>query len=247
MYAAELVRLKPNVILANTAIALQALNQETSSVSIVFVLVYDPVASGFVSSLAHPEGNMTGFTLDEFPLGGKMMETLKAVAPDINHVAVLLNPDQRPHVEMWRAIEKVAPSFSVRLTASPVRIAADLKPSIEAFAGEPNQGLVVLPSPITEVYREQVVALAARYRLPAVYGFRSFVASGGLVSYGIDTTDAFRRSATYVDRILRGAKPSELPVENPAKVELAINLKAARALGLTIPPSLLATADEVIE
>jgi putative ABC transport system substrate-binding protein len=190
---------------------------------------------------------MTGFTLGEFPLGGKMMETLKAVATEVNHVAVLMNPDQRPHVEMWRAIEELAPLFSVRLTASHVRVPADLEPSIKAFAGEPNRGLVVLPSPITEVYRAQVVALAAQHQLPAVYGFRSFVESGGLVSYGIDTTDAFRRSATYVDRILKGAKPSELPVEHPAKVELAINLKAAKALGLIVPPTLLATADEVIE
>ena len=247
LQAAELVRLKPQVILANTAMALQPLKQETSSLSIVFVLVYDPVGSGFVSSLAHPNGSMTGYTLGEFPLAGKMIETLKAVAPDVNHVAVLMNPEQRPHVEMWRSIEDLAPRFSVRLTASHVRNRADLEPAVDGFAGEPNRGLIVLPSPITEVYREQVVALAARHLLPAVYGFRSFVASGGLVSYGIDTTDAFRRSATYVDRILRGAKPSDLPVEHPAKVELAINLKAARALGLTIPPSILARADEVIE
>jgi putative tryptophan/tyrosine transport system substrate-binding protein len=159
IYAAELVRLKPNVILANTAMALQPLTRETSSISIVFVLVYDPVASGFVSSLAHPGGNMTGFTLGEFPLGGKMMEMLKAVATEVNHVAVLMNPDQRPHVEMWRSIEELAPSFSVRLTASHVRTPADLEPSIEAFAGEPNRGLVVLPSPITEAYREQVLRL----------------------------------------------------------------------------------------
>jgi putative ABC transport system substrate-binding protein len=148
---------------------------------------------------------------------------------------------------MWRAIERAAPLFSVQLTASNVRTRADLEPSIRAFAAEPNRGLVVLPSPITEVYREQVVALAAQYQLPAVYGFRSFVASGGLVSYGINTTDAFRRSAYYVDRILKGTKPFELPVEHPAKVELVINLKAAKALGLTIPPTVLATADEVIE
>jgi putative ABC transport system substrate-binding protein len=190
---------------------------------------------------------MTGFTLGEFPLGGKMIETLRALATEVSHVAVLMNPDQRPHVEMWRAIEQSAPSVSVRLTASHVRIPADLEPSIRAFAGEPNRGLVVLPSPITEVYREQVITLAAQHRLPAVYGFRSFVASGGLVSYGIDTTDAFRRSAAYVDHILKGAKPSELPVEHPAKVELAINLKAAKALGLTVSPTLLARVDEVIE
>lgn len=246
-YATELVRLKPDVILANTAMALQPLSQATRSIPIVFVLVYDPVTSGFVSSLPYPGGNITGFTLGEFPLGGKMIETLKAVATEVRHVAVLMNPDQRPHVEMWRAIEKFAPLLSVRLTASHVRGPADLEPSIEALAGEPNRGLVVLPSPITEVYREQVATLAARYRLPAVYGFRSFVKSGGLVSYGIDTTDAFRRSAAYVDRILKGAKPSDLPVEHPAKVELAINLKAAKALGLTVAPTLLGRADEVIE
>ena len=247
LLVAELVSLKPSVILANTAMALQPLNRATNTISIVFVLVYDPVTSGFVSSLAHPGGNMTGFTLGEFPLGGKMLETLKAVASQIDHVAVIMNPDQRPHVEMWRTIEKLAPSIPVRLTASHVRTPADLEPAINAFAGEPNRGLVVLPSPITEVHRDTVVALAAQHKLPAVYGFRSFVASGGLVSYGIDTTDAFRRSAAYVNRILKGAKPSDLPVEHPAKVELAINLKAAKALGLTVSPLLLARADEVIE
>lgn len=246
-HAAELVQLKPAVILANTAMALQPLSRATTSIPIVFVLVYDPVTSGFVSSLAHPGGNMTGFTLGEFPLGGKMIETLKAVAPETRQVAVVMNPDQRPHVEMWRAIETAAPLLSVRATASHVRSPAELEPAIKAIAGEPDRGLIVLPSPITEVHRERVVSLAANHRLPAVYGFRSFVASGGLASYGIDTTDAFRRSAAYVDRVLRGAKPSELPVEHPAKVELVINLKAARALGLTVKPTLLARADEVIE
>ena len=246
-YATELVGLSPNVILANTALALQPLRQETSTIPIVFVLVYDPVTSGFVSSLAQPGGNMTGFTLGEFSLGGKMMEALKEVATEVDHVAVLMNPNQRPHVEMWRAIQEVAPLFSVRLTASHVRGPAELEPAIKAFAGERKRGLVVLPSPITEVHRSQVVALAALHRLPAVYGFRSFVTSGGLVSYGIDTTDAFRRSAAYVDRILRGAKPADLPVEHPSKVELVINLKTAKALGITVPPALLARADEVIE
>jgi putative ABC transport system substrate-binding protein len=148
---------------------------------------------------------------------------------------------------MWRAIEEVEPSFKLRLTALHVRSPADLEPEIKAFAGEPNRGLVVLPSPITEVHRKQVVTLAAQYRLPAVYGFRSFVMSGGLVSFGIDTTDAFRRSAVYVARILNGAKPAELPVEHPAKVELVLNLSTAKALGLTVPQIMFARADEVIE
>jgi putative ABC transport system substrate-binding protein len=246
-YAAELVGLKPDLILANTALALQPLRQIAGPISIVFVLVYDPVTSGFVASLAHPGGTMTGFTLGEFSYGGKMVETLRGVAPEIHHMGVLMNPDQRPHLEMWRAIEDVAPAFKVRLTALHVRTPADLEPEIKSFVGEPNRALVVLPSPITEVHRKQVVALAAGHRLPAIYGFRSFVMSGGLVSFGIDTTDAFRRSAVYVARILNGAKPAELPVEHPTKVELVINLKTAKALGLTVPQSILARADEVIE
>jgi ABC-type uncharacterized transport system substrate-binding protein len=246
-YATELVSLNPDVILANTALALQPLKQMAVSIPIVFVLVYDPVTSGFVASLARPGGNITGFTLGEFSYGGKMVETLKGVAAETNHIGVLMNPDQRPHVEMWRAIEEVNPSLRLGLTALHVRSPADLEPQIETFAGEPNRALVVLPSPITEVHRKQVVALAAQYRLPAVYGFRSFVTSGGLVSYGIDTTDAFRRSAVYVGRILNGSKPTDLPVEHPAKVELVLNLSAARALGLTVPQVMVARADEVIE
>ena len=245
--AAEIAALKANVILANTALALQPLKRLTDATPIVFVLVYDPVTAGFVSSLARPGGNATGFTLGEFDLGGKMMETLKDVATDVNYVAVLMNPNQRPHVEMWRAIELAAPTISMRVTASHVRTPADIEPAIEAFAGTPHRGLIVLPSPITEVHRAAIVALAARHRLPAIYGFRSFVASGGLVSHGIDTTDAFRRSASYVDRILRGAKPADLPVEHPSKIELVVNMKAARKLGIAVPESLLARADEVIE
>jgi putative ABC transport system substrate-binding protein len=246
-YAAELVDLNPDVILANTALALQPLRQIAGPIPLVFVLVYDPVTSGFVASLARPGGNVTGFTLGEFSYGGKMVETLKGVAAEVNHIGVLMNPDQRPHVEMWRAIEEVGPSFKLRLTALHVRSLADLEPEIKTFAGEPNGALVVLPSPITEVHRKQVVTLAAQQRLPAVYGFRSFVMSGGLVSYGIDTTDAFRRSGVYVARILNGAKPAELPVEHPSKVELVLNLSAAKALGLTVPRMMVALADEVIE
>lgn len=246
-YAAELLGQKPNVILANTVLALEPLKTATDSIPIVFVLVYDPVTSGFVSSLAHPGGNITGFTLGEFSLGGKMLEALNQVAPEIDHVSVVVNPNQRPHVEMWHAIEEVAPRFSARLTASHVRGPAELELALKAFAVKTRRGLIVLPSPFTEAHRSQVVALAVQYRLPAVYGFRSFVVSGGLVSYGIDTTDAFRRSASYIVRILEGAKPSELPVEQPSKVELVINLKTARALGITIPPIVICRADEVIE
>jgi putative ABC transport system substrate-binding protein len=246
-YATELTSLNPDVLLANTALALQPLRQVAGSIPIVFVLVYDPVTSGFVTSLAHPGGNITGYTLGEFSYGGKMVETLKGVATEVNHIGVLMNPDQRPHVEMWRSIEEVAPSFKVRLTAIHVRTPVDLEPKIRAFAGEENRALVVLPSPITEVHRKQVVTLAAQHRLPAIYGFRSFVVSGGVVSYGIDTTDAFRRSAAYVARILNGAKPAELPVEHPAKVELVVNLRTAKALGLAVPTVMLARADEIIE
>ncbi len=246
-YAAELVRMKPDVILANTALALLPLKQETGTIPIVFTLIYDPVGSGFVASLARPGGNITGFTLGDFSLGGKMLQVLKEVAPQVSRVAVILNPNQPPHVAIWRAIEAAAPSFRVHLTASAVRDAAEIEPVIKAFAGEPNGGLIVLPSPITETHRKQVVALAARHRLPAVYGFRSFISSGGLVSYGINTVEPFRRAALYVDRILKGAKPGDLPVQQPTKYELVMNLKTARALGLTTPPSLLLRADQIIE
>jgi putative ABC transport system substrate-binding protein len=246
-YAAELVRLKPNVILANTALALLPLKRETGTIPIVFTLIYDPVGSGFVASLAQPGGNITGFTLGEFSLGGKMIQVLQEVAPQVSRVAVILNPNQPPHVAIWRAIEAAAPSLKVHLTAGHVKDSAEIEPVIKAFAGAANGGLVVLPSPITEAHREQVIALAARHRLPAVYGFRSFIKSGGLVSYGINTVDPFRRAALYVDRILKGAKPGDLPVQQPTKYELVINLKTATVLGLTIPPSLLLRTDEVIE
>jgi ABC-type uncharacterized transport system substrate-binding protein len=246
-YAAELVRLKPDVILANTALALMPLKRETGTIPIVFTLIYDPVGSGFVANLARPGGNITGFTLGDFSLGGKMLQVLKEIAPKVSRVAVIFNPNQPPHVAIWRSIEVAAPSFGVPLTASAVRDSAEIEPVIKAFAREQNGGLVVLPSPITETHRERVIALAARHRLPAVYGFRSFIESGGLVSYGINTVEPFRRAALYVDRILKGAKPGDLPVQQPTKYELVINMKTAKALGLTIPSSLLGRADQAIE
>ena len=173
-------------------------------------------------------------------MGGKMLELLKEVAPQVSRVAVMLNLDQPPHVAMWRAIETVAPSFGVRLTAADVQDSAEIERAIEAFAREPNGGLIVLPGPITIVHRELVIALAARHRVPTAYAFRYFATSGGLVSYGVDSADQSRQAAAYVDRILKDAKPSDLPVQQPTKFELVINLKTAKGLGLTVPPTLLA-------
>jgi len=246
-YAAELVGLKPDVILVNNALALLPLKQATSTIPIVFTSIYDPVGSGFVASLARPGGNITGFTLGEFSLGGKMLEVLKELAPLVSRVGVIMNPDQPPHVAMRRAIEAIGPASGVRLTASNVKDPTEIEPMIKAIAGEPNGGLIVLPSPITLVHREQIVALAARHRLPAIYGFSIFVKNGGLLSYGVDSADLYRRPAQYVDRILKGAKPADLPVQQPSKFELAVNLKTAKTLGLDVPLILQQRADEVIE
>jgi putative tryptophan/tyrosine transport system substrate-binding protein len=245
--AIELVSLNPDVILASTSLALQPLQQETRSIPIVVVQITDPVGSGFVESLARPGGNITGFTVAEFSMFGKLLEALKDVTPLVTRVGVVLNPDQTPQLGMWRAIEGAAPAFKVQLTPAGVRDVAGIEPAIDLFAGEPNTGVIVLPSPLTEGNRKLVIALAARHRLPAAYAFRHFVTDGGLISYGVDLADQYRQAASYVDRILRGEKPAELPVQQPTKFELALNLKTAKALGLEIPPTLLARADEVIE
>ncbi len=246
-YAIELVGLKPDVILAVTAQALQPLQQVTSSIPIVFTQMGDPIGSGFVKSLTHPGGNITGFTPAEFSMQGKKLEMLKEVAPRITRVAVLFNPEQIPQAGMLRAVEAVAPSVGVQLTATAVRDAAEIERAIDRFAREPSGGLVVLPSGATIVHRDLIIALAARYRLPAVYQYRLFVTEGGLMSYGNDLADQYRQAASYVDRILRGEKAGDLPVQAPTKFELVINLKTAKALGLTVPPGVLAMADEVIE
>jgi len=247
LYAAELVGLKPDVIWTSGGLSLLALKRATRTIPIVFTTVFDPVGSGFVASLARPGGNITGFTLGEFSMGGKMLEVLKEVVPQVSRVAVILNLEQPPHVAMWRAIEVIAPSLGVRSTAIDVQDPAEIESAIAVFAREPNGGLIVLPGPVTINHRELVIALAARHRLPAVYAYRFFVTSGGLVSYGIDTTDQIQQAAAYVDRILKGAKPEDLPVQQPTKFEFVINLKTAKALGLTVPPALLTRADEVIE
>jgi putative ABC transport system substrate-binding protein len=246
-YAIELVGLKPDVILAVSALVLQPLLQEARSIPIVFTQIGDPVGSGFVASMPHPGGNITGFTPAEFSMQAKKLEILKEVAPRVTRVAVLLNPEQIPQAGMWRAIEDVAPTFRVQLTAAAVRDPAEIERAIDIFARESNGGLIVLPSGLTIVHRGLIIALAARHRLPAVYQYRQFVTDGGLMSYGNDLADQYRQAASYVDRILRGEKPGDLPVQQPTKFELVINLRTAKALGLTVPPTLLDRADEVIE
>ena len=247
LYATELTATRPDVIWTSGGLPLLPLKRATRTIPIIFTQVYDPVGSGFVASLTRPGGNITGFTLGEFSMGGKILEVLKEVAPQVSRVAVILNLEQPAHVAMWRSIEATAPSFGVRLTPSDVQGPDEIERTIEAFAREPNGGLIVLPSPVAIVHRELITALAARHRLPAVYGYRFFVTGGGLVSYGIDPADQTRQAAGYVDRILKGEKPGDLPVQQPTKYELVINLKTARALGLTVPDTVLARADEVIE
>jgi putative ABC transport system substrate-binding protein len=246
-YVTELIGLKPDVILASSALVLQPLQQATRSIPIVFTQIADPIDSGFVASLAHPGGNTTGFTVAEFSMFGKSLELLKEVAPHITRVAVLLNPEQKPQAGMWRAVEAVAPSFGIELTAAGVRNPGEIERAIDAFARQSSGGLIVLPSGPTIVHRELIIALAARHRMPAVYTFRHFVMDGGLMSYGIDLADQYRQAALYVHRILRGDKPGDLPVQLPTKFQLVINLKTAKALDLSVPPTLLARADEVIE
>ncbi len=246
-YATELVGLKPDVILVSSALVLQPLRQVTHTIPIVFTQIAEPFGSGLASRLAHPGGNVTGFTTSEFSIYGKSLELLKEVAPRVTRVAVLLNPEQIPHAGMSRAILAAAPSFGVQVTEAGARDAAEIERAISAFAREPNGGLIVLPSGPSIVHRDLIIALAAKHRLPAVYAFRHFVTDGGLISYGIDLADQYRQAAAYVDRILRGEKPGDLPIQLPTKFKLVANLKTAKALGIEIPPTLLARADEVIE
>jgi len=244
-YAAELVRLGPDVILVNSSSVLRPLQQETRSIPIVFV--QDPVVSGFVASLAHPDGNITGFTPAETSMGGKLLEVLKEVAPGTNVVAIILSSASPAGAAIWRAAEAVAPALGVRLTMSQVRDGTEIERAVQDFAQQSNGGLVVLADPVTNLHRKLIISLAVQHRLPAVYSYRYFVADGGLISYGIDPADPYRQAASYIHRILMGEKPADMPVQQPTKFELVINLKTAKALGLTLPPMLLARADEVIE
>jgi putative ABC transport system substrate-binding protein len=245
--AQELVAFSPDVILVSSALALQPLLQETRRIPIVFTQIADPVGAGLAASLARPGGTITGFTLAEFSTVGKLLEVLKDVAPQVSRVAVILNPDQIPQAGMVRAIEANAPALKVQITAVHARDTAEIERAIDQFAREPEGGLIVLPNPVNEGNRKLIIAMAARHRLPAAYFFRHFVADGGLISYGVDQADQFRQAASYVDRILRGEKPADLPIQQPTKYELVVNLRTAKALGLTVPDTLLARADEVIE
>jgi putative tryptophan/tyrosine transport system substrate-binding protein len=246
-YAAELVALSPDVILAVGGSIVGALQQATRTVPIVFVNVTDPVGAGFVASLARPGGNATGFTQYEYGLSGKWLELLKQIAPGVTRAAILRDPTNPSGSGQLGALQAVAPSLGVELSPVDVRDAGEIEQAVTAFARSPNGGLIVLSGAPAIIHRELIIALAARERLPAVYAYPFFVSGGGLIAYGHDPTDQFRRAAAYVDRILKGEKPADLPVQAPTKYELAINLKAAKALGLTVPETLLATANEVIE
>ena len=236
-FARELIELKPDLILGMTTPAVTALVEETKTIPILFVNIVDPLGRGFISNMARPGGNVTGFLNFEFSMGGKWLETLKQIAPAVRRVALLFNPDTAPFAGSFvRVIEDAAPSFGIEPIATVAHDDGELERAVADFAAKPAGG-----------HRDLIVVLAARYRLPAVYPLRVFAASGGLISDGVDPTDIFRRAASYVDRILKGANPGDLPLQAPTKFELVINLKTANTLGLTVPPMLLARADEVIE
>jgi putative tryptophan/tyrosine transport system substrate-binding protein len=247
-YAAELVALAPDVIVANGTPASIAMQRATGSIPVVFVVVVDPVGAGLIQSLARPGGNITGFATFEPEIGGKWLELLKEISPGLRRVAVIQDPQFLGFAALSGAIERLAPTFGFDVTSLVHRDSSeDLESAIAAFAQEPGGGLIVLPTTLNNVSRHRIFSLAARHRLPAVYPFRHYARDGGLMSYGFDSFDLFRRGASYVDRILKGEKPGDLPVQSPVKFELVINLKAAKPLGLAVPPILLARADEVIE
>ena len=246
-YAAALVALAPDAILTTGGAGVEPLLQATRTLPIVFVTVPDPVGAGFVDSLAQPGGNATGFTAFEYGLSGKWLELLKEIAPRVTHAAVIRDPAITAGIGQFAAIQSVAPSIGLEVSPVNVRDAGEIERAVTAFARAPNGGLILTGSALALVHRDLIVALAARYKLPAVYWTRTPVTSGGLISYGVDIVDQFRQAAGYVDRILKGENPADMPVQAPTKYELVINLKTAKALGLTVPPPLLARANEVIE
>jgi putative tryptophan/tyrosine transport system substrate-binding protein len=247
-YAAELVRSGPDVILASATPMLAALRQATQAIPLVFVQVSDPVGQGFVESLARPGGNITGFANFEFSMVSKWLELLKQLVPGVRRVALMFNPETAPYGQLYlEPLNAAARSIGVESIVTRVRSDADVERTIADLAQGAKAGLIVLTDTFLTVRRAQIISLAARYRIAAIYPYRYYAQSGGLLSYGSDTADLFRRSAAYVDRILKGARPAELPVQQPTKFELVINLETAKALGLTVPPTLLALADEVIE
>jgi ABC-type uncharacterized transport system substrate-binding protein len=245
--AKELLALTPNVILPSTTPMLAAVRQETQSLPIVFVNVSDPIGTGLVESLARPGGNITGFTNFEYAMGSKWLQLLKQIAPDVTRIAAIANP-RNPNTNLYlSAIEPAAPAAGLDLVVAGVNTAGDIEHAIASFAREPKGGLLVIPDPVTINHRDTIITQAAKHRLAAVYAYRFFAASGGLLAYGTSTEDLFRRAASYVDRILKGEKAGDLPIQQPTKYELVINIKTAAALGMTVPPDLLALADEVIE
>jgi putative ABC transport system substrate-binding protein len=247
-HAAELAALAPDVILAGTGTATVApLLQATRTVPIVFALVIDPVGAGFVASLARPGGNATGFTIFEYGMSGKWLELLKEIAPRVTRAAVLRDPAIASGIGQFGAVQSVAPALGMELSPIDVRDAPEIERAVTAFARAGNGGLIVTASALATRHRDLIITLAAQHKLTAVYAGRWFVTSGGLLSYGPDFVDQFRRAAGYIDRILKGEKPADLPVQAPTKYELVINLKTAKALGLTVPETVLARADEVIE
>jgi putative tryptophan/tyrosine transport system substrate-binding protein len=246
-YAAEMIALRPDVIMASGSAAVGPLLQVTHTIPIVFANVPDPVGAGFVDSLARPGGNATGFISFEYGISAKWLELLKEIAPSVKRVAVLRDPALAVGPAQYGAIQSVAPSFGVELKAVNVRDTAEIERAIVSLAGSGNGGIIVTGSPFATIHRELIIALTVRHKLPAVFFEPFFATTGGLMCYGPDTVDQFRRAATYVDRILKGEKPAELAVQAPTKNLLVINLRTAKALGLTVPPSLIARADEVIE
>jgi putative tryptophan/tyrosine transport system substrate-binding protein len=247
-FAKELVALQPELVVSTSTPSTASLLQQTRTIPIIFTNVSDPVGSGFVASLPRPGGNATGFSTIEGSLGGKWLELLKEIVPRVARVALLFNPATATYAEYYlNPFKAAAASFAVEAIAAPVHDKSELESVVAAQAREPNGALIIIPDIFTIAHRVEIISLAARYRLPAVYPFRFFAELGGLLSYGVDLTDNFRRLAIYADRILKGAKPSELPVQAPVKFELVINLKAATALGLTVPATLRGRADKVIE
>jgi len=246
-YAAELLALAPDIVLASGAPSVTALQHISGKLPIVFVGIVDPVGAGFADSLARPGGNATGFMIYEYSLGGKWLELLKQVTPSLRRVAVLRDPNVPSGTAMFAAIQNAAQSFGVEVRPIIMRDVGEIERAIVSFARSGNGDLIVAPSGSTSVHRLLLITLAARHKLPTVYPYRYIVADGGLMSYAPDPIDHFRRAADYVDRILKGEKPADLPIQAPTKFERVINLKTARTLGLTIPPTLLASADEVIE
>ena len=246
-YAAELLALAPDVVVASGTLGVTAIQQGTRPVPIVFTLVADPVGAGIVNSLARPDGNATGFMLYEYSLSGKWLELLKQIAPRVTRAAVIREQANAAGIAQFSAIQALAPSLGVQVSPVNVRNVNEIESGIATFARTADGGLIVTGSATSTIYRDLILKLAAQYKLPAIYANRPAAVDGGLISYGPDRVDEYRRAASYVDRILKGEKPADLPVQAPTKYELVVNLKTAKALGLTVPPTLLAIADEVIE